>query len=143
MKEYKYKINGNLYKVAVGDIDNNIAQVEVNGVPYKVELENAAPVKVVSAPRAAAAPRTASGEKVIAKPAPAAGGAAVKAPLPGVVISINCKVGDTVKASDTVVLLEAMKMENAIHAGRDGRVAAINVNAGDSVLEGAVLITLE
>lgn len=143
MKEYKYKINGNLYKVAVGDIDNNIAQVEVNGVPYKVELENAAPVKVAAAPRAAAAPRTASGEKVIAKPTPAAGGASVKAPLPGVVISINCKVGDTVKASDTVVLLEAMKMENAIHAGRDGRVAAINVNPGDSVLEGAVLITLE
>ena len=47
MKEYKYKINGNTYKVAVGDIDDNIAQVEVNGIPYKVELERAAaPVKV-------------------------------------------------------------------------------------------------
>ena len=42
MKEYKYKINGNTYKVAVGDIDDNIAQVEVNGVPYKVELEQKA-----------------------------------------------------------------------------------------------------
>ena len=72
MKEYKYKINGNTYKVAVGDIDDNIAQVEVNGIPYKVELERAAaPVKVVNKPRAAAAPRTASGEKVIAKPAAA------------------------------------------------------------------------
>ena len=67
----------------------------------------------------------------------------MKAPLPGVVISIAVKVGDTVKASDTVVVLEAMKMENAIHAGRDGKVAAVNVNAGDSVLEGAALITLE
>ena len=144
MKEYKYKINGNTYKVAVGDIDNNIAQVEVNGTPYKVELEKkAAPVTIVNAPRPSAAPRTQTGAKVIAKPTAAADGAyAVKAPLPGVVISISVKVGDTVKSSDTVLLLEAMKMENAIHAGRDGKVTAINVNAGDSVLEGTSLITI-
>lgn len=144
MKEYKYKINGNTYKVAVGDIDNGIAQVEVNGTPYKVELEKKESVKVVSAPRPSAAPRTQGGEKVIAKPtATAAGGHQIKAPLPGVVVSISVKVGDMVKSSDTVLMLEAMKMENAIHAGRDGKVASINVNAGDSVLEGAALITLE
>ena len=128
MKEYKYKINGmkftvavgNTYKVAVGDIDDNIAQVEVNGVPYKVELEKA-PAAKVAAVRPSAAPRTATGDKIIAKPAAAAtGGAPVKAPLPGTVLAVNVKVGDTVKASDVVVLLEAMKMENAIHAGRDG-----------------------
>ena len=145
MKEYKYKINGNLYKVAVGDIDDNIAQVEVNGVPYKVELERAkgaAPVKVAAAPKAAAAPRTASGEKVIAKPAAGGAGAAVVAPLPGVVISIPAKVGDTVKAADTVLLLEAMKMENEIVAPSDGTVASINVSVGDSVEAGATLATL-
>ncbi|MDE6123480.1 MAG: biotin/lipoyl-binding protein, partial [Duncaniella dubosii] len=70
-------------------------------------------------------------------------GYTVEAPLPGVVISVNVKVGDTVKSSDTVAVLEAMKMENAIHAGQDGKVAAINVNAGDSVLQGTALITLE
>ena len=143
MKEYKYKINGNTYKVAVCDIDNGIAQVEVNGTPYKVELEKKETVKVVSAPRPSAAPRTQGGEKVIAKPAPAAGGHQIKAPLPGVVVSVSVKVGDTVKAADTVIMLEAMKMENAIHAGRDGKVASVNVNNGDSVLEGSVLITLE
>lgn len=145
MKEYKYKINGNAYTVQVGDIDDNIAQVEVNGVPYKVELEKkAAPVKIVSAPRPAAAPRTATGEKVVATPAPATSGAvAVKAPLPGTVLSVPVKVGDTVKADDTVLVLEAMKMENAIKAGRDGRVASIPVNPGDAVLEGAVLVTIE
>lgn len=63
-------------------------------------------------------------------------------PLPGVVVSINVKVGDEVKASDTVAVLEAMKMENAIHAGRDGKVVAINANAGESVLEGTALVTL-
>ena len=113
-------------------------------MPYKVELEEhtAAKVKSVSSPRPEAAPRTSAGEKVIAKPAPTGTGDAVKAPLPGVVLSIPVKVGDAVKAADTVVLLEAMKMENAIHAGRDGKVASINVAAGDSVLEGTVLITI-
>ena len=143
MKEYKYKINGNTYKVGVGDLNDNVVEVEVNGVPYKVEMEKAAATKVVSAPRAAAAPRTATGEKVLAKASGNAGTESIKAPLPGVVLSIPVKVGDTVKASDTVLVLEAMKMENAIHAGRDGRVASINVNSGDSVLEGAVLLTLE
>ncbi|MDE6464321.1 MAG: acetyl-CoA carboxylase biotin carboxyl carrier protein subunit [Muribaculaceae bacterium] len=121
-----------------------MAQVEVNGVPYKVELEatKAAPVKVAT-PKPSAAPRTASGEKVISKPSAGAAGGAVVAPLPGVVLSIQVKVGDTVQPSDTVVLLEAMKMENAIHAGRAGRVSAINVAAGDSVLEGAPLLTIE
>ncbi len=145
MKEYKYKINGNTYKVAIGDIENNVAQVEVNGVPYKVELDSAKkPVTVVNAPRPSAAPRTESGEKVISKPAAApTGGVQVKAPLPGTVISVSVKVGDTVKASDTIAILEAMKMENAIHAGRDGVVAAVNVNPGDAVLEGAPIITLK
>ncbi|MBD5244119.1 MAG: acetyl-CoA carboxylase biotin carboxyl carrier protein subunit [Barnesiella sp.] len=144
MKEYKYKINGNTYKVAVGDIDNNVAQVEVNGIPYKVEIDAPQkPVTIVNAPRPAAAPRTESGAKVIAKPAATGSGHQVKAPLPGTVLSVAVKVGDTVKASDTVLVLEAMKMENAIHAGRDGKVASISVSPGDAVLEGALLITLE
>lgn len=145
MKEYKYKINGNVYKVGIGDIDHGIAEVEVNGTPYKVELEQkAAPAVKVSSPKPAAAPRTATGEKVIAKPAPkaAAGGSPVKAPLPGVVLDINVTVGQEVKAADTVITLEAMKMENAIKAGVDGKVSAINVAKGDSVLEGAVLLTI-
>ncbi len=145
MKEYKYKINGNIYKVGIGDIENGVAEVEVNGTPYKVELEQkAAPTIKVATPKPAAAPRTATGEKVIAKPAAkaAAGGSPVKAPLPGVVLDINVAVGQEVKASDTVVTLEAMKMENAIKAGVDGKVSAINVAKGDSVLEGAVLLTI-
>ncbi len=145
MKEYKYKINGNLYKVAIGDIDNGVAEVEVNGTPYKVELEQKAATTIkVATPKPAAAPRTATGEKVIAKAAPAAaaGGTAVKAPLPGTVLDINVTVGQEVKAADTVVTLEAMKMENAIKAGVDGKVASISIAKGDAVLEGAVLVTI-
>jgi len=144
MKFYNYKINGNAYKVGIGDIDNGIAQVEVNGIPYNVELEKkSAPVTVVKAARPSAAPRTTTGEKIIAKPSVSAGTSAVKAPLPGVVVQITVNVGDTVKASDTVAVLEAMKMENSIHAGRDGKVASIDVKPGDSVLEGTAIITLE
>ena len=145
MKEYKYKINGNTYKVSIGDIDNNIAQVEVNGTPYKVELSaEKKPVTVVNSPRPSAAPRTETGAKVISKPTTsAAGGYPVKAPLPGTVLSVPVKVGQAVKASDTVVVLEAMKMENVIYAGRDGVISSVNVNVGDAVPDGGVLVTIE
>ncbi len=145
MKEYKYKINGNDYKVAIGDIEGGVAQVEVNGTPFRVELEKeAAPAVTIKKPRPAAAPRTATGAKVVAAaPAAAGGGTVVKAPLPGVILSIDVNVGDEVKAADTVIVLEAMKMENAIHAGKDGKVSSISVKQGDSVLEGAPLITIE
>lgn len=142
MKEYKYKINGTAYTVTVGDIEDNVAHVEVNGTTYNVELDQKKQVKIAT-PKPAAAPRTVSGEKVIAKPAAPGKGDTVKAPLPGVILAINVKVGDTVKASDTIISLEAMKMENAIHAGKDGRVAAIMVSTGDSVLEGTPLVTIE
>ena len=145
MKEYKYKINGNNYNVSVGDLDDNKVEVLVNGVPYKVELEKKPEVAVQAVKRPAAAPRTATGEKVISKPsaASAAGKKAVKAPLPGTVLSIPVKVGDAVSASDTVVVLEAMKMENTIKAGTDGTVKEILVSAGDAVADGAPLVVIE
>lgn len=146
MKEYKYIINGNTYNVAIGDIEENIAQVEVNGVAYRVEMEakKAAAIKSVQAPRPSAAPRTSTGEKVIAKPQAAGGPAkAVKAPLPGTILTIPVKVGQAVKAADTILTLEAMKMENAIHAGTDGTVKEILVAVGDAVLEGTPLIVIE
>ena len=145
MKEYKYKINGNTYNVAIGDIVDNVTEVLVNGTPYKVELEKKQnSVTVVNTPRPSAAPRTAEGGKVIAKPTSTGGaGHKVVSPLPGTIVSINVKVGDTVGASDTVAILEAMKMENAIHAGRDGVVKSIEVNPGDAVLEGASILTIE
>lgn len=142
MKEYKYKINGTVYNVTVGDIENNMAQVEVNGTPYKVEMEQTVAPVAVSTPRPSAAPRTVSGEKVIAKPTTTGGAGAIKAPLPGVVLDIKVNVGDTVNAGDTVVILEAMKMENNINADKSGVVKSISVNKGDSVLEGAELLII-
>ena len=142
MKEYKYTINGNIYKVCIGDIEDNIAHVEVNGTPYKVEMEKApksAPRPVVARP-VAAQPTT-----HVSKPAPAAGGSksAVKSPLPGVILEVKVKEGDVVKKGQTVIILEAMKMENNINADKDGTVTKINGNKGDSVLECTDLLIIE
>lgn len=141
MKEYTYTINGRQYKVNIGSIDGTTAKVNVNGTDYTVELPAPAATAVVKPVVAAAPAPVAAAPAPAAKPA-AAGSGAVAAPLPGVVLSIPVKVGDAVKAADTVIVLEAMKMENAIHAGRDGSVTAIHVNQGDSVLEGAPLVTI-
>lgn len=147
MKEYKYKINGNLYTVTVGDIEENIAHVEVNGTPYKVEMEKAPKVAVakpvvrpVTNPTAPVqAPVT-----PIAKPAaPSTGKSGVKSPLPGVILEIKVKVDDIVKKGQTILILEAMKMENNINADKDGKITAICVNKGDSVLEGNDLVIIE
>ena len=146
MKEYKYKINGNLYNVVIGDIEENIAHVEVNGTHYTVEMEKkpkAAPapkpvVRPAAKPAAAAAPAAAA---PAAKPA--AGKSGVKSPLPGVILDIKVNVGDEVKKGQTIIILEAMKMENSINADKDGKIAAINVSKGESVLEGTDLIIIE
>ncbi len=143
MKQYKYKINGNLYNVTVHDVEDHFARVEVNGTPYNVELDK--PLKVVPKPvvRPAAAPKTATGEPVVTRPVAPAKSSGVKSPLPGVILDIKVKEGDTVKKGQVIVILEAMKMENNINADRDGKVAAIKVNKGDSVLEGTDLIIIE
>ena len=145
MKEYKLKINGNDYAVTVNEVDGSVAEVEVNGTPFKVEFEK--PVKKAAAPVAkpvakSAAPAPAAAP--VAKPAAAAGGAgtAVTSPLPGVILDVCVKEGDAVKRGQTVMVLEAMKMENAIEATADGTVTAIKVGKGDSVLEGAPLVII-
>lgn len=147
MKEYKYKINGMKFTVGVGDIENDTIMVEVNGTPYKVELDDSQKAKkvTVAAPKkAAAAPRTESGQKVVSKPAASAGSAsAVKSPLPGTILSFSVNVGDTVAAGDTVCVLEAMKMENDVHTSKGGTVKQILVGVGDSVLEGTELMIIE
>ena len=145
MKEYKYKINGNPYNVTIGDINDNIAHVEVNGTSYTVELEKAPVVapKPVVVRQAVTPTKPAVQTTVVNKPAAPAGKSGVKSPLPGVILDIKVNVGDAVKKGQTVIILEAMKMENNINADKDGTVTAISVNKGDSVLEGNVLVTIE
>lgn len=142
MKEYKYIINGTQYEVAVGDIENNIANVTVNGEEYKVELpEQAEPEKKKPVVHAAA-PAAEAGEAAASKGNVNAAGA-VKAPLPGVITDILVNVGDEVAVGDTVVVLEAMKMANALTAEKAGKVTAVCVKIGESVMEDDALIVIE
>ncbi|MCH5223615.1 MAG: acetyl-CoA carboxylase biotin carboxyl carrier protein subunit [Muribaculaceae bacterium] len=146
-KEYKYKINGINFSVVVDDPVDNTVHVEVNGVPYTVELEKAPGVKkTVSQPvkRPPKDVRNDAGEKVVVKPvAPVAGGYVVKAPLPGTIMSLPVKVGDKVTNGQTVCVLEAMKMENDIHTPKGGTVKEILVNIGDAVPQDGNIMILE
>ena len=144
MKEYKFKINGNEYNVAINSVEGNLASVTVNGAPYQVELENApAAAPVQAAPAVSAAPAPAASAPAAAPAAqPSGAGKPVTSPLPGVIIALKVNVGDTVKPGQVVAVLEAMKMENDIEAEFGGTVTAINVAKGDSVLEGASIVTI-
>ena len=151
MKKYSLKINGNQYEVKIDDINeaSTLAHVTVNGTKYDVEIEGgkatgAKKPAVAPAPQAtglSVTPKTPIASKPVA--APAATGAKVTCPLPGTVISINVKEGDTVAAGQTLLVLEAMKMENNIDAERGGVVKQILVAAGATVMEGDTLIVIE
>ena len=160
MKEYKYKINGNEYSVAIIDLEGDKAAVEVNGVSYQVDIltegytapapRPAAKPAAAPAPAPAAAPAApAPAPQPIAPAAPAAEpaapagkGTAVQSPLPGVILDLKVAVGDQVKAGQTVAILEAMKMENNINAECDGVITAIKVSKGDNILEGSDIVII-
>ena len=145
MKEYKYTINGTKYEVAIGDIEENIVTVTVNGEEYKVEMEKEAePEKkkpVLGKPVEAAG--TAGDGSAVADKAAVNKNNAIKAPLPGVITDIQVAVGDEVQAGDTVIVLEAMKMANALQAEKAGKVTAICVKVGESVMEDDALVDIE
>lgn len=132
-----YKINGNSYEVAIKSVDGTQAEVTVNGVTYKVETGNVPPIQAVSGgvERSENVP-----QKAAAPVADKTG--AVTAPLPGVIVEVKVSPGEVVKAGQVVAVLEAMKMENEIQAESDGVVTAVNVSQGDSVLEGAPIVTI-
>lgn len=154
MKQYTYQINGNAYDVTIQSISGRKAQVEVNGIPFEVEMRGSQLTEDML-PEMAVVAGTAEAQEPAApastEPAPAAGpatgggsgeGEPVKAPLPGVVTKVCVSVGQKVKKGETVLVLEAMKMENNIAAEQEGEVTGIAVKAGDSVLEGTVMLTI-
>lgn len=165
MAKYEYKVKGVDYVVEIQDVEGNIANVTVNGIPFEVEMKQ--PVKAgkqkvkltdgqnnISANSAASA-GSASGSNSAgsssaaspdsvssSKQATPDAGKPVVAPLPGTINEIKVKVGDKVNAGDTVVVLEAMKMQNNIDAETSGTITSINVNKGDAVMEGDTLVTI-
>ena len=156
MKEYKFKINGKEYQVAIGEASGNMLSVNVNGADYQVELENMnaaaatisagakkqadAPAEIAAASASSSASATASASA--AAPAATGAGQTIKSPLPGIIISVDVKEGQAVKRGQKVAVVEAMKMENDILAECDGTVTAVHARKGDSVLEGADIVTI-
>ena len=153
MSKYQYKVQGVDYEVEIEEVEGNIAKVNVNGIPFEVELQkpiNAAKhpqlskpkvevtKPVVAAPVAAPAPAAAPAQPA----APAGAGTPVKAPLPGTVTDIKVQVGQQVNVGDIVLVLEAMKMQNNIESEFSGTVTSITVKQGETVMEGTVLMTI-
>ena len=141
MKTFKYIIDGKEYQVEITDVIDNKAQVTVNGNDFQVEME-AQP----EAEKKTVTPLPQSDEKVETEPSTTGQvntEQAIKAPLPGVITEIKVSVGDQVKAGDTVVVLEAMKMANNIEAEKDGTVTAICIKQGESVMEDTPLVVIE
>ena len=153
MKDYSLKINGHNYNVQIDNVNetSTVAHVVVNGVEYEVEIEGAK-ASTVSKPQVAPAPKSANSAMITpssATPSPRIAAAApssgysVKCPLPGTVLSVKVAAGDTIAAGQTLVVLEAMKMENNIDADRGGVVKQVLVQQGATVMEGDVLIVIE
>jgi glutaconyl-CoA/methylmalonyl-CoA decarboxylase subunit gamma len=145
MKNFKFTINGNEYEAEILGIEENTAHVSINGVSYTVEIDRKMQtVKTPKLVRSMAVPSTDSHPSVSKTSSPSApkGTGSIKSPLPGVILEIFVREGDTVKIGQKLLMLEAMKMENNINADKEGRVAAIKVGKGDSVMEGDILIII-
>jgi len=142
MKKFKFKLKEKDYEVGIINVEDNFAEVEVNGSIYEIELERkVTQTKTPKLVRSTVSPSTEVDSKTAKTSAPAApkGVGLVKSPLPGIILNIVVKEGDTVKIGDRLLVLEAMKMENNINSDKEGKVIAIKVKQRDAVLEGDVL----
>jgi biotin carboxyl carrier protein len=157
MNTYKYKVKGVDYEVEIAEVEGNIAKVNVNGIPFEIELQkpiNAAKHPSMNKPKVVAPTNlppkgvasTAGAPQQQAAPVGGrpvgASGNAIKAPLPGTITELKVQVGQQVNVGDTVLVLEAMKMQNNIESDYAGQVTSVLVKPGDTVMEGAVLLTI-
>lgn len=138
MKSYKFTIQGNQYEVDVKSVEENLAQVEVNGTQYEVEIHRQVqarktPVLMRNPVKSPEPAHLSAGTKFLA----------VRSPLPGNILTVSKKNGDSVKMGDLVLVYEAMKMENKILAEKDGIIRNMKVNPGDNILQDDILYEIE
>lgn len=138
MKKFKFKIRGNKYQATIHNFENNIVDIEVNGTSYKVEIEKE--VTTAKTPKLIRAKVKTKKEDATIK---SKVGNLVKAPLPGTIFKMKVKVGDEINAGDTLLIMEAMKMENNIQAEVGGKIKSIMVAEGDAVLQDDILLEIE
>lgn len=137
MKKFKFTISGSKYEVSVNEIDKDIAEIEVNGTPFTVEIEREAK-NLASAPIFKAGAKTAS---VASKPK--TGAIIISSPLPGSIVKTLVSAGQNVKRGDLLLTIESMKMENNVLAETDGTIKAVLVQPGQSVMQGDKLVEME
>ena len=145
MKKFKFTINGNQYDAEIANIEDDNAEVIINGVKYNVEVQiNMQAAKTPKLVRSVSVPSTDIHPAVAKTRSPSApkGGGNIQSPLPGVILDILVNVGDTVKIGQRLLVLEAMKMENNIESDKAGKIITIAKQKGDSVMEGDILIVI-
>ena len=144
--KYVATLNGKKYEIEIERVDGYKPLDRGAAAVASAPIIAAAPAPVAAAPAPTPAPAPAAAPAPApAAPAPAlaaAGAQTVEAPMPGKILDVKVKVGDTVSYGQCVVVMEAMKMETEIVAPAAGTVASISVNNGETVDTGAVLITL-
>lgn len=138
MKEFKFTIDGHTYTTSVNEIEDNVAEVVVNGTTFNVVIE-----KEEQKPAVVAARRHQAAVETVAAPAVAGGLQTVKSPLPGSIMKVLVSVGQKVKKGDVLLTMESMKMENNVMAEADGVVKAIYVETGKNVMQDDKLVDLE
>lgn len=141
MKSYKFTIKGHEYEVDIQKIEGNIAEIEVNGTAYKVEIERA--VQKETIPKLVRTSLPASKKDAKIKKASNGNVLKIAAPLPGNILQVLVSEGDTVTKGQKLLIMEAMKMENEVLNEKDGIVKSVKVKAGDTVLQGDILIEVE
>jgi biotin carboxyl carrier protein len=145
MKKFKFTINGNQYDAEIVTIEDNVADIEINGTLYKVEVDKTLQAtKTPKLVRSVSVPSTDIHPSVAKTSSPSSpkGAGTIKSPLPGIVLEILVRHGDAVKIGQKLLVLEAMKMENNIEADKEGRIVSIEKQKGDSVMEGDILIVI-
>ena len=146
MKKYKFTINGNNYEAQINNVEDNVAEIEINGTLYTVELDKTIETgtKTPKLIRSISVPSTDSHPSVAKTSSPAGpkGSGTIKSPLPGVILEVHINEGDYVKIGQRLLTLEAMKMENNIDSDKEGRVVSIKKKKGESVMEGDILIVI-
>jgi biotin carboxyl carrier protein len=143
MKNFKFKIDNRTYTVDIENINGNLATVNVNGVLYEVEVDKKLKTAKPVMPRKDFVPPTSSAPSIVKPVTSGNGNTIIRSPLPGKVINISVKVGDKVTVGQTVICIEAMKMENNIRTDKEGVVKAIHVETDAIVIGGDALLQID
>jgi biotin carboxyl carrier protein len=145
MFEYKVTVDGVTYDIGIGSLEDDRVDVTIDGRSFSVGVEPQSKDPVGTQTPASPRDGRASGAASVRKPPSGRTGSSgdVLAPLPGAILKILAREGDVVREGQTVVTMEAMKMENEVESPIAGRVSSILVKQGETILENALLMKIE